>query len=489
MSELQPTAPPPARPSLARRLLAEGERLLAADKPAEALPLLLTATRAPGGDELAAWLALAQAQLDLESPDEAALACDAALRADAGNAAALVLRARAHGHRRRHQEALADAAAAVVLTPRDVAARIVLGQALLACDRFDEALSVLGEIWREAPAEPGGALRLADALMRASRHDACAELASFVLDDAGLPAGLRRQGLALRAQNALLRGSPKDAAEAAGAGLAEIGPDAALHSILAHALIRLGRNDEAWPHLRQASRLAPGDAYIAHLAASAGGEQPERATPHYVEHLFDGYAPGFEASLLGLGYRAPGLMLRALEQLMPGLGSTRRLGDVLDLGCGTGLVGVVLHDVVDGRLKGVDLSAGMLEEARLKGIYGSLEQNDIDTALARDDSRYEAVIAADVFCYFGALDATLAAIARRLTPSGWLLFTVEALDGADANEEWQLGASGRYRHAEHGLRRALRDAGLDCTLLRRETLRLERETALEGFLVAARPLP
>ena len=51
----------------------------------------------------------------------------------------------------RPQEALAEAAEAVVIDRHDPAARLLLGQALQGCGRHDEALAVLGELWREAP--------------------------------------------------------------------------------------------------------------------------------------------------------------------------------------------------------------------------------------------------------------------------------------------------------------------------------------------------
>lgn len=491
---------PPPRAGLGRRLLVEGRRLLAARKPAEALPLLRTAATAMAEPE--AWVPLAEALLALDDPRAALEACEAAPGAAASDAEGgclpfLLVRARALGRLGQWREALADAASAVLLDPRDEDARILLGQALLAGGRYDEAISVLGEVWREAPEEPGGALRLADAMMRAGRHDATAELLAFLLDSVVMPEASRRLALGLRAQNALLRGQAQAALEAARAGLEELGTDATLHSIAAHALIKLGRREQARGHLQEAHRLAPGDAYLGHLVASFGdqaqmthGQPPERAAAAYVTHLFDGYAAGFEESLLGLGYRAPGLILRALEALLPGLGAPppggRRLGDVLDLGCGTGLVGVVLHDLVAGRLKGVDLSPAMLEEARLKGVYTELEHAEIDAALARDAHRYEVVIAADVFCYLGALEATLAAIVPRLAPGGLLLFTVEA---SEDPAEWTLTESGRYRHSKAGLRRAMAAAGLTPVMLRREPLRLEADAALAGFLVAARAAP
>lgn len=476
------TPPAPPRAMLAERLLAEGKRLLAAHRPAEALPLLRTAAQSLGDGD--AWLTLGEALFELNDPAAASEAATAARQALGEVLPVLLLAGRALGRMGRPQEALGEAAKAVQLDRRDIAARILLGQSLLGCERHDEALAVLGEIWRETPEDPGATLRLADALMRAGRHEAAAELLAFLLDAEGVAAQSRAQALALRAQNALQSGAHGEALDAAMVGLAETGAHAALHSIAAHALIKLGRLAEARPHLLIAHRLAPGDAYLAHLAASAGAFRAERANAAYVTHLFDGYAAGFEASLLGLGYRAPGLILRLLESLIPGLAPSQKLRDVLDLGCGTGLIGVVLHDLVAGAIKGVDLSAGMLEEARLKGVYTLLQQADIDTALAGDAGRWQVIIASDVFCYLGALETTLSAIRPRLAPDGWLVFTTEALDGP---EPWELGGSGRFSHSEAGLREALASAGLEPVVLRREAIRLEGEAALQGFLVAARP--
>jgi predicted TPR repeat methyltransferase len=469
------------RPGLSLRLLAEGERLLAAQRPAEALPLLRTAARSLGDG--AAWLSLGEALMQLNDPAAAAEAAFSARAIEGETLAVLVLAGRALGRMGRPQEALAEAAQAVLLDRHDPAARLLLGQSLLNCGRHDEALAVLGELWREAPGDPWAALRLADGLMRAGSHDAAAELLAFILDSDAIGAPARAQALALRAQNALQRGAHAAALEAALAGLAETHAHAALHSIAGHALIKLGRLSEARPHLLTAHRLAPDDAYLGHLAASAGAFRPERADAAYVSHLFDGYAAEFEASLFSLGYRAPGLILRLLEALLPGLGPERKLDNLLDLGCGTGLVGVVMHDVVAGLIKGVDLSAAMLDQARAKGVYNQLQRAGIDEALAEDAGSWQAIVAADVFCYFGALEDTLAAITPRLAKDGWLVFTAEAMEGP---EPWELAGSGRFRHSELGLRQALAGAGLTTVVLRREPLRLEGAVALEGFLVAAR---
>ncbi|MBC7432913.1 MAG: methyltransferase domain-containing protein [Rubritepida sp.] len=473
------------RPGLGERLLEEAARLVAARRPAGAWPLLRSAA-----EDLAlpaAWPPLAEVLLLLDLPEAVIAACDTGLAGGGHDRAALLVsRARAHGRLGRIDRALSDAAGAVAAAPRDETARTVLGQALLANGRHEEALAVLGEIWREMPEDAPRALRLVDALLAAKAHDAVEEMTGWLLTLDLAPLH-RQQATALGAQNTLARGSPAEAlmrAQAAVAAYGAVGEAqwaAALHSIAAHALIALQRNDEAQPHLAAAHRLMPGDQYLAHLAAtSASGHTlaPDRASDNYVRHLFDGYAAGFGAALLGLGYRAPGLILGLLEELRP----SGMFGEVLDLGCGTGLMGVVLHDRLGAGLRGIDLSGAMLDEARAKGVYTALARADIDGWLAQDGARYELVIAADVFCYFGALEGTLAAIAPRLAPDGLLLFTVEA--GASA--AWELLPSGRYRHSEGGLRAALQAAGLTLVALRGEVLRQERGQPLEGFLVAAR---
>jgi len=476
-----PLNPPPARPGLGARLLAEGERLLAAHRPAEALPLLQAAAQAQADGP--AWRMLGEALLQLNDPAAAAEAAVAARAVEGATPAVLLLAGRALNQMGRPQEALAEVAEAVMLDRHAPAARLLLGQSLQGCDRHDEALAVLGELWQEAPEDTQATLRLADAMMRAERHDAAAELLAHVLDNTALPGPARSQALAMRAQNALRRGDPAAALAAALAGLEETGTNAALHRIAAHALIAMQRFGEAKPHLVIAHRLSPNDGYMAHLAASAGAFLPERADAQYVGHIFDGYAAGFEVSLLGLGYRAPGLILRQFEALLPGLGGACKLRNLLDLGCGTGLVGLVLHDVVAGAIKGVDLSAGMLQAARAKGIYTELQQAEIDAALLADQEQWHAIVAADVFIYFGALEATLAAIAQRLAPDGWLVFTTEALEGPQA---WDLAETGRFRHSEVGLLQALATAGLEPMVLRREALRREGTAVLDGFLVAPR---
>jgi predicted TPR repeat methyltransferase len=473
-------APPP----LADRLLAEAGRLMERGQPAEAMPLVQTATLlAPSAP---AWMALGRARAALADAPGTIEACGRAIALGGESAEALLMRARAHARLGNAPALLADAAGAVCLSPRCTDARTLLAQALLMAEEYDEALAVLGELWREQPDDPLAALRLAEAFQRAGRREAADELAAALLDTVPLSPVQRRLAHGVLAQNALASGDHEAALDAARRGIADAGADMPLLSLAGHARLNAGDAAGAAGDINAALALAPQDGYLRHLSAALNADIAEgRAPDAYVAHLFDGYARHFEASLFGLGYRVPGLILRALEELRPGLGPTQPIGDVLDLGCGTGLVGVVLHDMLRGCLTGVDLSPGMLREAEAKQVYTRLHRAELSHFLRQDGARYEAIIAADVFCYFGELEPAFTLVAPRLAPGGHFLFSVELGQGTG----WELGGSGRYRHARPAVEAALAAAGLAPVLLREEVLRTEQEQPVRGLLVAARALP
>lgn len=469
---------PPRDDRLAMRLTETAVSALQRSRPAEALPSLDRLRLLPGRSGTAAALR-AEALLALGRPEEAELASVEALEDRPEDPARLELRARSLHACGRRLDALDAAAAAVIAGPAGLSAMMLFAVLLIEERRFEDAIAVLEDARRRAPEDPHVALRLGLACMRAGRHaEAEALLAALharMPGFAGLPA--------MRAQAALARGEAELAAERAREGLARVGPDAALSSVLGHALEKAGRRDEAFAAFRAAARLAPEDPYLAHLVAAADGEATERAGAGYVESVFDGYAPRFEESLISLGYRVPGLVGRAVERHRPAAAAgTAKLGPVLDLGCGTGLVGVALMDMLGGPLVGVDLSRRMLAEAGAKGLYTALRQEDLLALLAEPGDLYDLVIAADVFCYLGRLDRVLTLAAGRLAPQGLLIFSVErAPDGTG----FSLHRQGRYAHARDLVEADLAAAGLRIVELREEVLRHDLGRPVEGLFVVA----
>lgn len=464
-------------PVVRERLLQQAARLVNAGQPREALPMLEALTLRGAADAPAFGL-LAEAQLRLNNADAALLAAETSLAQAPGDARLHLLRAQARRLKRDRAGALEDAAAAVMGLPEDRLARRVLATCLSEAKRHDEALFLFWGLLQEAPEDTQAALDLAMALSRAGRAEAAEEVFAATRAALAQPRGLG----APRAFNLIQSGRLQEALSVATDALADEGPSASLHAVRGQALLGLGRVAEARAALAEASRLDPGDHFCAHLGAALAGEGGG-ASETYTRELFDHYADYFEASLIGLRYRAPGLMLRALEAIRPGLeGGGARLGDVLDLGCGTGLAGVAVHEVLGGALVGVDLSPRMLEAARAKGIYTELHEAEVLAYLQRESRRFDVVMAADVFCYLGDLRPVIAAIAPRLAAGGHLLFTVEA---GEESTPFAVTPQGRFRHARGHVEEALAAAGFRTLILREEGLRLEGGRPVEGWLAVA----
>ena len=247
------------------------------------------------------------------------------------------------------------------------------------------------------------------------------------------------------------------------------------------ALVQLGRLEEAAQLYREWLATDPDNPVIKHhLAACSGGAVPERASDAYVERPFDAFAATFDANLSALGYRAPTLVANLLRELLP---PPARQFNIHDLGCGTGLCGPLLRDWARD-LSGCDLSRGMLEKAERRHVYDSLHHAELVAYMKAHPARYDALICADTFCYFGELGEAMKVAAAALKPGGHLVFTVEASKSEEGTPH-QLQPHGRYAHHRDYVERVLAEARLHKLVLREEQLRMEAGKAVIGWLVAA----
>ena len=248
------------------------------------------------------------------------------------------------------------------------------------------------------------------------------------------------------------------------------------------ALVLQGEREQAAQLYREWLAEEPDNPVVQHqLAACLGESPPERASDAYVEMVFDSFARSFDAKLEKLDYRAPQLVADALRQVA---GAPQGALDVVDVGCGTGLCGPLLRPWAR-RLAGCDLSVGMLRQARSRGVYDQLHKAELVYYMDTQPEQFDAVVSADTLCYFGALQAPVAAAKRCLRSGGWLIFTVEALPDGDAQPH-RLQPNGRYTHAGAYLRSTLADAGFGQVELRAEVLRQEASLPVAGWLVTAR---
>jgi predicted TPR repeat methyltransferase len=179
------------------------------------------------------------------------------------------------------------------------------------------------------------------------------------------------------------------------------------------------------------------------LAACTGRDVPARASNGFVAETFDSFAASFESKLAKLSYRAPALIAAMLEN--SGRKASKSL-EVLDAGCGTGLCGPLVVPYAR-RLTGVDLSAGMLAQAKEKNVYDELIEGELTEYLRDRKEAFDLIVSADTLVYFGGLEDVLAAAAGALRRDGLLIFTLEHAAGGNAPIGYRLELHGRYSHS------------------------------------------
>ena len=219
----------------------------------------------------------------------------------------------------------------------------------------------------------------------------------------------------------------------------------------------LGERDAAARHLRRCLAGDPQDSrgagiLLAHLGM---GEAPERTPEAQVLSLYDVRSRFWDQETF---YFAPQLVADGLRRHAPHTGM-----DILDIGCGTGLVGAAVRDLA-GRLDGVDISPAMLEKAKAKTVYDGLFQADLTSFMAGRANGYDAVLGAATLIHVGDLQALFQAAASCLRAGGLFVFTLfpheagAAADYAVAGST-RLAQGGCFRHSIAYVRRLAAQTG------------------------------
>jgi len=239
----------------------------------------------------------------------------------------------------------------------------------------------------------------------------------------------------------------------------------------------IGRRDDARSAYEKYVALCPDDAEIRHLLVALRGDAPPPRVPdECIQQLYRKFSAFYESNMCDeLHYEGPERMRNLLASV---LGDRHDL-TMLELGCGSGLVGMELKPRTASML-GVDLSPEMLELARERKIYDRLEVAEIADWLGKNQDQFDLIVACDTFIYFGDLREVMSLAAKRLNKGGVFAFTVERGD----RHPFHLTDAGRYTHHPEYIRELAPAAGLTVARMEEGFLRMEYGVEVISLFVA-----
>ncbi len=262
--------------------------------------------------------------------------------------------------------------------------------------------------------------------------------------------------------------------------LLEEQPDmAALLGARLQASLRAGQNAQAERDALALLAQQPDNPVHQFYLEIARGNTPSAQPAALVAATFDDYAVFFDRhSVIQSHYQLPRDVAKLIHQWHPD-----RQGDVLDLGCGTGLLGVCLGRI-EGVLVGVDVSGRMLAQAARHQVYDRFHQvNLLDALQATPADLYHVITALDVFGTVGHLEGVIPNVRRILLPGGRFVFScnTDAQDSAD----YTLHGNYRYTHQAGYVQRLLDQVGFVEVILQQCVIRAEAGQPVNGFVVTA----
>lgn len=249
-------------------------------------------------------------------------------------------------------------------------------------------------------------------------------------------------------------------------------------------LEKLGQFDDAAEAYKEVLKIDPSDhgGAAVRVASMGKAKAPTRAPQAYVATLFDQHANVFDKVLVDdLAYDVPQLAADMLSEY--GLTNFPR---ILDLGCGTGLMGLKFTPEKS-TIIGVDLSENMLEIAYDRNVYDALYVADVeDYLLDNDEEPWNLICAADVLPYLGDLTAFAKGIASSLIPKAYCIFSTETLPDEDFNQQnYTVGKFQRFAHQLNYIDDTFKKYEMEVLISKEIIVRHEQGNPIFGNLVLA----
>ncbi|MCP4614464.1 MAG: class I SAM-dependent methyltransferase [Planctomycetes bacterium] len=159
---------------------------------------------------------------------------------------------------------------------------------------------------------------------------------------------------------------------------------------------------------------------------------------------YDEWAETYDSDLESdFGWIGPKYATQMLSRCVP------KEAMILDAGAGTGLVGYLLAELGYSNLIAMDLSEGMLDQARKRNVYKEFHQMVMGEKLDFDTDSFDAVVSVGVMTVGHAPASSLDELVRVTKSGGTIVFTLrpdvyendgfkEKLEGFESEGKWKL---------------------------------------------------
>ena len=156
-----------------------------------------------------------------------------------------------------------------------------------------------------------------------------------------------------------------------------------------------------------------------------------------LEEIYDEFAETYDQ--IAFPYISPTVMTGVVcRYLQPD-------SKILDAGVGTGMLGKILQVLGYQDLHGIDLSLGMLQKAREKKVYQSLERMILGEHLNFTSGSFDAAICVGTFTEKHAPPTSLNELVRVVRKDGIVMFSTRAdLDLGFLQQQKELEKSGKW---------------------------------------------
>ena len=163
-----------------------------------------------------------------------------------------------------------------------------------------------------------------------------------------------------------------------------------------------------------------------------------------LEERYDQWAKDYDADLeRDFAWQGPEVATEIFAKYVPGEAR------ILDAGAGTGLVGIFLAEKGYRDIVAMDLSTGMLEEARKKNVYSEFHQMVMGETLGFPTDSFDSTISIGVLTVGHAPASSLDELVRVTRPGGYIVFSLrpdvyegsgfkEKMTGLENDSKWKL---------------------------------------------------